>query len=76
VKHSRLMVSQRFLCGRARALSHRAAWAICDFGNETVALTRLRHTGLPLTPRLLITRNDVKRGKPTQSVLHAGRHPA
>jgi len=32
------------------------AWAI-------VALTRLRHTGLPL-PAVLITADDVKRGKP------------
>jgi HAD superfamily hydrolase (TIGR01509 family) len=39
------------------------AWAIATSGTRAVALTRLRHTGLPL-PAVLITADDVKRGKP------------
>jgi sugar-phosphatase len=41
----------------------RNAWAIATSGTRAVALTRLRHTGLPL-PAVLITADDVKRGKP------------
>lgn len=39
------------------------AWAIATSGTRDTALTRLRHTGLPLPP-VLITADDVKRGKP------------
>ncbi len=39
------------------------AWAIATSGTRDTALTRLGHTGLPL-PAVLITANDVKRGKP------------
>jgi sugar-phosphatase len=41
----------------------RNAWAIATSGTRDTALTRLRHTGLPL-PAVLITAGDVKRGKP------------
>jgi sugar-phosphatase len=41
----------------------RNAWAIVTSGTRAVALTRLSHTGLPL-PAVLITADDVKRGKP------------
>lgn len=41
----------------------RNAWAIVTSGTRDTALTRLRHTGLPL-PAVLITADDVKRGKP------------
>lgn len=39
------------------------AWAIATSGTRDTALTRLRHTGLPV-PVVLITANDVTRGKP------------
>jgi sugar-phosphatase len=43
------------------------AWAIATSGTRDTALTRLRHTGLPL-PLVLITADDVKRGKPNPEV--------
>jgi mannitol-1-/sugar-/sorbitol-6-phosphatase len=39
------------------------AWAIVTSGTRDTALTRLRHTGIPV-PAVLITANDVKLGKP------------
>jgi mannitol-1-/sugar-/sorbitol-6-phosphatase len=39
------------------------AWAIATSGTRDTALTRMRHTGLPL-PAVLITADDVQRGKP------------
>jgi sugar-phosphatase len=39
------------------------AWAIATSGTRDTAMTRLRHTGLPV-PLVLITADDVKRGKP------------
>jgi sugar-phosphatase len=41
----------------------RNAWAIATSGTRDTALTRLQHTGLPV-PSVLITADDVKRGKP------------
>jgi sugar-phosphatase len=41
----------------------RNAWAIATSGTRDTAVTRLGHTGLPL-PAVLITADDVKRGKP------------
>src|SRR5882724_1939522 len=41
----------------------RNVWAIATSGTRDTALTRLGHTGLPL-PAVLITADDVKRGKP------------
>ena len=38
-------------------------WAIATSGTRNTALTRLRHTGVPV-PAVLITADDVKRGKP------------
>lgn len=38
-------------------------WAIATSGTRDTAMTRLRHTGLPV-PSVLITADDVKRGKP------------
>jgi sugar-phosphatase len=40
-----------------------AAWAIATSGTRDTALTRLRHTGLPV-PAVLITADDITRGKP------------
>jgi len=39
------------------------AWAIATSGTKDTAMTRLRHTGVPV-PSVLITADDVKRGKP------------
>ncbi len=39
------------------------AWAIATSGTRNTAMTRLRHTSLPV-PSVLITADDVKRGKP------------
>jgi sugar-phosphatase len=39
------------------------AWAIATSGTRDTAMTRLRHTSLPV-PSVLITADDVKRGKP------------
>jgi len=39
------------------------AWAIVTSGTRDTARTRLRHTGMPM-PSVLITADDVKRGKP------------
>jgi mannitol-1-/sugar-/sorbitol-6-phosphatase len=39
------------------------AWAIATSGTRNTALTRLRHTGVPL-PSVLITADDVVHGKP------------
>jgi sugar-phosphatase len=39
------------------------AWAIATSGTRDTAMTRLRHTGVPV-PSVLITADDVKRGKP------------
>ena len=39
------------------------AWAIATSGTRDTALTRLRHTSLPM-PSVLVTAEDVKRGKP------------
>ncbi|QXD16807.1 HAD-IA family hydrolase [Rhodocaloribacter litoris] len=39
------------------------AWAVVTSGNRLTATTRLRHTGLPW-PRVLVTADDVRRGKP------------
>ncbi len=39
------------------------AWAVVTSGNRITATTRLRHTGLPW-PRVLVTADDVRRGKP------------
>lgn len=39
------------------------AWAIATSGTRDTALTRLRHTGVPV-PSVLITADDVARGKP------------
>jgi sugar-phosphatase len=39
------------------------SWAIATSGTRPVALTRLKHSGLPL-PRVLVTADDVVRGKP------------
>lgn len=39
------------------------AWAIATSGTRNTAMTRLRHTSLPM-PLVLITADDVKRGKP------------
>jgi sugar-phosphatase len=41
----------------------RNVWAIATSGTRDTAVTRLGHTGLPL-PAVLITADDVKRGKP------------
>jgi sugar-phosphatase len=41
----------------------RDAWAIATSGTRDTAMTRLRHAGLPV-PAVLITADDVKRGKP------------
>jgi sugar-phosphatase len=41
------------------------AWAIATSGTRNTALTRLRHTGVPL-PSVLITADDVVHGNPTQ----------
>ena len=41
----------------------RDVWAIATSGTRDTAVTRLGHTGLPL-PAVLITADDVKRGKP------------
>jgi sugar-phosphatase len=38
-------------------------WAIATSGTRDTAMTRLRHTSLPV-PAVLITADDVKRGKP------------
>lgn len=38
-------------------------WAIATSGTRPVALTRLKHTGLPI-PRVLVTADEVLRGKP------------
>lgn len=43
------------------------AWAIATSGTRDTALTRLKHTGL-LLPSVLITVDDVKRGKPNPEV--------
>ena len=40
-----------------------AAWAIATSGTRDTALTRLRHTDVPV-PRVLITADDITRGKP------------
>jgi sugar-phosphatase len=39
------------------------AWAIATSGTKDTAMTRLKHTGVPV-PSVLITADDVKRGKP------------
>jgi sugar-phosphatase len=39
------------------------AWAIATSGTRNTALTRLRHTGVPV-PSVLITADDVEHGKP------------
>jgi sugar-phosphatase len=39
------------------------AWAIATSGTRDTAMTRLRHTSLPV-PAVLITADDVTRGKP------------
>lgn len=39
------------------------AWAIASSGTRNTALSRLRHTGVPL-PSVLITADDVEHGKP------------
>ena len=39
------------------------AWAIATSGTRNTALTRLRHTGVPL-PSVLVTADDVEHGKP------------
>jgi mannitol-1-/sugar-/sorbitol-6-phosphatase len=39
------------------------AWAIATSGTRDTALTRLRHTGVPVPP-VLITADDVQHGKP------------
>jgi mannitol-1-/sugar-/sorbitol-6-phosphatase len=39
------------------------AWAIATSGTRDTAMTRLRHTSVPV-PSVLITADDVKRGKP------------
>ena len=41
----------------------RDAWAIATSGTRAVATTRLKHTGLPV-PNILVTAEDVTRGKP------------
>jgi len=41
----------------------RSSWAVATSGTRDVAMTRLRHTGLPM-PTVLVTADDVKRGKP------------
>ena len=41
----------------------RTAWAIATSGTRDTALTRLRHTGVPV-PDVLITADDIRRGKP------------
>jgi sugar-phosphatase len=38
-------------------------WAIATSGTRAVATSRLKHTGLPI-PRVLITADEVSRGKP------------
>lgn len=43
------------------------AWAIATSGTRNTALTRLRHTGAPV-PSVLITADDVERGKPNPEV--------
>ena len=40
------------------------AWAIATSGTRDTAMTRLRHTRLPV-PAVLITADEVKRGKPS-----------
>jgi sugar-phosphatase len=40
-----------------------ATWAIATSGTRDTALTRLRHTGVPV-PSVLITADDVEHGKP------------
>ncbi len=39
------------------------AWAIATSGTRDTAMTRLRHTGVPV-PSVLVTADDVKHGKP------------
>jgi sugar-phosphatase len=39
------------------------SWAVATSGTRDVAMTRLRHTELPM-PTVLVTADDVKRGKP------------
>src|SRR5437879_5034917 len=41
----------------------RDAWAIATSGTRDIAMTWLRHTGVPV-PSVLVTADDVKRGKP------------
>ena len=41
----------------------REAWAVATSGTRDTAMTRLRHGGLPV-PTVLVTADDVKRGKP------------
>ncbi len=43
------------------------AWAIATSGTRDTAMTRLKHTGVPV-PSVLITTDDVKRGKPNPEV--------
>ena len=43
------------------------AWAIATSGTRNTALTRLRHTGVPL-PSVLVTADDVVHGKPNPEV--------
>ena len=40
-----------------------AAWAIATSGTRDTALSRMKHTGLPL-PSVLITADDIEHGKP------------
>lgn len=72
VEAARLDASEAFDTGGVAAILGAAelvrplprnAWAIATSGTRAVALIRLRHTGLPL-PAVLITADDVKRGKP------------
>jgi len=43
------------------------SWAVATSGSRDIAMTRLTHVGLPV-PTVLVTADDVKRGKPDPEV--------